>query len=289
MTWIPYGVSAYVLTRIIKVPYYVTAHGLEVLEPQKSKFRNKIMKIVLSNSQKVAVNSNYTKTIVARLGIPSQKIQIIPPGVDTTVFTGNSDGKALYEKYDIGETKIILTVGRLVERKGIDMVIKALSKVINQIPNVVYLVVGTGPDKKRLKDLVQNLGLEKNVIFAGYVESKDLVSYYNICDLFIMPSREIEKSGDVEGFGIVYLEANACGKPVIGGRSGGIQDAIIHGETGLLVNPTNVDEIAEAIFKILKNEHYARYLGLNGLERAKNNFDWKQIAKLEKEMITNHT
>ncbi len=123
------------------------------------------------------------------------------------------------------------------------------------------------------------------MIFAGEVKEEEIPLYYMACDLFIMPSYEIKEKGDVEGFGIAYLEANACGKPVIGGRSGGVTDAVIDGETGLLIDPLNINQIAEALIKLLTNSGLARKLGEEGRRRIKKELNWRKIAQEIREII----
>jgi len=172
---------------------------------------------------------------------------------------------------------VILTVGNLVERKGHDVVLKSLPKVLKEVPNTVYLIVGDGEQKQNLKELVDELGLGEQVIFTGRVPEKELPQYYNACDVFIMPSREI--GSDIEGFGIVFLEAGACSKPVIGGRSGGIIDAVEDGVSGILVDPTNVDEISQTLITLLTDDELARRLGRQGRKRVEEDFDQLAMAK----------
>ena len=139
-----------------------------------------------------------------------------------------------------------------------------------------YLIIGKGKEEKRLKTLVKRLDLENHVSFLGFVSEEELVMFYNASDVFILVSREIP--GDFEGFGLVYLEANACGKPVIGAKTGGIEDAIKHGETGLLVRDVKMDNVAEAILKLLINKDYAVKLGKTGLAQIKKYRTWEFVA-----------
>src|SRR5262249_14775190 len=131
---------------------------------------------------------------------------------------------------------VILTVGSLVERKGQDMIIRALPLIANAVPGVSYLIVGDGPYKANLKTLVTSMGLQDRVVFTGRVSDEELPEFYALSDVFAMPSRACLDSNDVEGFGMVFLEAGATGKPVVAGRSGGIEDAVVDGVTGLLVD-----------------------------------------------------
>ena len=276
--WLPCGVASSFLYKMFGVPYVVTTHAVDVLEPQTSSFRTMVIKSVLKNAKKIISVSNYTKGILLELGIPKENIEVIPNGVDYKRFDANIDYFDIIKKHSIQGKKVILTVGRLVKRKGHGMVIKSLPEVIKKVPNMVYLVVGDGPLRNELEELVKKLKLEKYVVFAGYIAYEDLPKYYTACDVFIMPSREIKEKGDVEGFGIVYLEANACGKPVIGGKSGGVVDAIEDDVTGLLVDPQNINDISNALIKLLTSKEYSSKLGVNGRKRVEKEFNWKNIA-----------
>ena len=148
--------------------------------------------------------------------------------------------------------------------------------------------MGDGPYRNKLEDLVTRHKLQDIVIFVGSVSDDDKAAYYSVADLFVMPNRELP-DGDVEGFGIVYLEANAYGKPVIAGKSGGVLDAVIDGETGILVNSNNVIEIADAIIHLLENKRYGKRLGMQGKKRVEQEFVWDMIVPaLQKELHTLH-
>ena len=179
--------------------------------------------------------------------------------------------------------KILLSVGNLVRRKGHDMVLKSLPQLIKEIPNLLYLIVGKGPEKGRLVGLIKSLNLEAFVKMEGNVPNSKLALYYKCADLFIMPSRELKnkynETIDVEGFGLVFIEANMFGIPVIGGRSGGIPEAIADGISGLLVDPHDEYDIAKAVKKLLSDEKYSRQLGENGRQRAINNFKISEESK----------
>jgi len=182
------------------------------------------------------------------------------------------DVSAARASLGLDQARVILTVGRLTPRKGIDTVIRALPSVIERVPNAVYMVVGEGEDRERLEALARETGVEDHVLFEGSVPFSQLPSTYNLCDVFVTPSRSAPPS--VEGFGIVFLEANACGKPVIGARSGGIPDAIVDGETGLLVEPDDEPGLAEALVSLLSNPERCRALGEAGRARVEQACTW---------------
>jgi phosphatidylinositol alpha-1,6-mannosyltransferase len=161
-----------------------------------------------------------------------------------------------------------LTVGRIVPRKGFDAVIRALPKIIESVPDVHYLIVGTGHFRPTLESLIAELRLEDRVTFTGQVSDEDLADYYRLCDLFIMPNREMP-DGDTEGFGLVFLEANACGKPVIGGLAGGAVEAVRSEQNGLLVDGWSVNEVGEAVVRLLTDSDLHARIAERGLEIAK--------------------
>ena len=180
---------------------------------------------------------------------------------------------------------MILSAGRLVERKGHDHVLRALGRVKQDFPEVLYLITGSGPAEERLQILAGELGLQAFVRFSGRVSDEDLNGYYNACEFFIMPSREIPEEGHVEGFGIVYLEANACAKPVLGGRSGGVAEAIEEGKTGLLADPQSIEDIAGQMLFLLSHPEEARKMGAQGLERLRREFSWPRYAEIVKRSL----
>lgn len=284
--WLPCGLISWMVTRFIKIPYYLSAHGSEILDTQniKNHFKHQLRKrlrllklITFKNADVVFAVSKYTKQLIISQGISSDNICVVPNGVDTSRFYPTMDDAGIRIRHGLGDCKIILTISRLDDYKGHDTVIRAMPRVLSSIPNVVYLIVGKGPEMNNLKEMAKNLGISNKVVFTGYVPDEELIYYYNICNFFIMVSRVDEK--DVEGFGLVYLESNACGKPVIGGDSGGVCDAVIDGYTGVVVDPLNINDITEAIIRLLRDRDEARRLARNGLNRAKNELDWMHVTK----------
>ena len=259
---------------LLKIPYDIIAYGGEVLLSG----RKKSIRKNFERAEKVVTISNFTKERLIEIGIPERKIVVIHPGVDPIKFNLAIDPSPIRKRYHLEGKKVILTVSRLVKHKGHENILKALPQALKRVPNLVYIVIGRGEEEGVLRETVKDLKLEERVVFAGEVV-EELPLYYAACDLFIMPSYEIKERGDVEGFGIAYLEANACGKPVIGGRSGGVPDAIIDGETGLLVDPLNINQIADVLIKLLTNPEYSQKLGKKGRERVEKELNWQKVAE----------
>jgi phosphatidylinositol alpha-1,6-mannosyltransferase len=179
----------------------------------------------------------------------------------------------------------------LVVKKNIDGVLKALRQIIGQVPEVRYLIAGDGEERESLEKLRDALGLQPYVLFLGNIEHSKLPSFYCASDLFILPSYEVK--GNVETFGISFIEASACGKPVIAGKGGGVEDAVIDGETGLLVDPCDIDEIAAAILHLLTDHKLACQMGENGRRKAEQLFSWEKVGerlnKIISEVVNNES
>ena len=283
------GFVGYICHFIFKTPYFPYVHGADFLEfttPFPSFKRRglrggkKILNLILKNASLIIANSNYTKNALIGFGISERKIIVVNPPVEYKKFAKIGNAEELKENYGLKGKKVLLTVGRLVERKGHDYVIKALPDIIKEIPEIHYLIVGDGVYRSELERLSVKLNIRDFITFAGFIPDDELPEYYAMCDVFIMASREIKEKGDVEGFGIVYLEANAMKKPVIAGRSGGISDAVEDGVNGILVNPTDEKDIARAIIKLMKDDEMRIKLGKAGYKRVVEKFSPERQAEL---------
>lgn len=209
-----------------------------------------------------------------------EKISIINPGVAIAAPEINPlEIIELRAKYNLTDKLILFSLGRLTPRKGVDQTIKALAQIPKPLSDqIVYFVAGRGQAEKYLHDLVTPEWREKIIFLDELTEDKKWL-WLAASDIFIMPARNI--AGDFEGFGIVYLEANLCGKPVIAGDAGGVRDAVINGYNGLLVDPEDEISIKQAIIKLASDIELRQKLGRQGRERAEKEFNWeKQTAKL---------
>lgn len=277
--------GGFLARKIFRIPYAILVHGTE-LNAYFCNFTRVdkwVSKIIFENSSTIIVNSNTTKNLVESYGYPSNRIHIVHPGTDPILFRSNVQDSNMINKLDLKGKKVLLTASRLVAKKNHVNVLKALPSVVREIPDLMYLIIGKGEKEEGLIKLTKDMSLEKYVSFIGYIEPKDMPMYYNICDIFVMPSKTVNY--DYESFGIVYIEANACGKPVIAGRSGGIEDAVIDGVTGLSVDPENIEEISQAIIRLLTDQEYARKLGENGRRRVENELNWSAVGKKIEEIL----
>jgi phosphatidyl-myo-inositol dimannoside synthase len=232
----------------LKIPYWVVVYGIDVWELQDVSKIN-----ALRTSQKVVSIGGYTRDrIVTEQKISPERIPLLPVTFDASQFVIQPKPQYLLARYQFHPNQpIILTVARLASGdryKGYDQIIQSLPAIRHQIPNIHYLLVGKGPDRERVEALVEAANVRDCVTFAGFVPDRELADHYNLCDVFAMPSKG-------EGFGIVYLEALACGKSTIGGDRDGAIDALCHGELGVLVDPDNVEKLGETIVQILQGKY----------------------------------
>ena len=272
---LPEGLFAMVLGYFRSVPYLIYAHGEEVQICQTSKALSWLMPKVYNGASAIIANSTNTKEILEKAGVQKEKIHIIHPGVNVQDYVGQEARELEIRKRHKLDGPVLLTVGRLQRRKGQDMVIKALSEVKKIFPSIYYLIVGGGEEEASLQNLAYECGVADHVVFAGKIPDAELSAYYAACDVFVMPNRQIGE--DIEGFGMVYLEAGAAGKPVIGGTSGGTRDAIVDGVTGFRVNGENLCDLQDAIVKCLGDPQKAKGLGKNGRQRVFREFTWDQV------------
>ena len=281
---LPVGNACYLISKLYKIPYFISTHGMDIMLPQKNKRKELIMKKVLKKSLFITTNSKYTKLELNNLNIDDTKLKIVYPApciTDKRYKVSEEDIDVELDRHDIRDKFKLITIGRIVRRKGHKLVIKILPELLNSNPDIVYLVAGTGDYQKELEKLVIKLNLENNVIFLGKLSNKELATYYKLSDLFVMPSIVFKKS--VEGFGITFVEAACYGKPSIGGVFGGEADAILDGKTGYLCDGNDLNALYETLLKTLNNNNY-KQLGNNALAFSKN-FSWNKIVKKYIELI----
>lgn len=256
------------LRALLGIPFVTYIHGEEITTASTHRLFGRRRRHFLHWADALVAVSDFTRReLVTRYGINDEKITLIINGVDVNYFRPGPKDPSLLTRYGLDGKRIILTVGRLVERKGIDMTLRALPSILERVPDAHYLIVGTGEFEAALRALVAELHLGAHVTFTGRVATEELVAHYRLCDLFVMPNRELENH-DTEGFGLVFLEANACGKAVVAGLAGGAVEAVRHGETGLSVDGTSTAAIATAIVELLTNEARREAMGRRGLEVA---------------------
>jgi phosphatidylinositol alpha-1,6-mannosyltransferase len=249
-------------------------HGHEVWWAKLPIFRQLLNKISKDVDQ-LTYLGDFTKKAMQPAISDVRKLVKIAPGIDVEHFIPADKSTQLIEKYKLDNRQVIVSVGRLVHRKGQDKLIVAMAQVVKKFPNATLLIVGKGPIRNMLQKLVHHHSLEKNVIFTGRVQLDDLPKYIQLGDVFAMPARDRFFGLEVEGLGIVYLEASACGVPVIVGSSGGAPDAVIPEVTGLIVDGTKPDEIAAAVIKVLADPELAKKYSDAGRDWIVSEWHWE--------------
>jgi glycosyltransferase involved in cell wall biosynthesis len=244
-THLNFSVAAYFLKQLIGIPYWVVAHGIEAWS-----IRNLTLQAALKYADQILAVSHYTRNrLLKEQNLNPNNVSVLPNTFDQHRFQPAAKPAYLLERYQLQPNQpIILTVARLAKGekyKGYDQILQVIPQIRQIIPNIHYMIVGKGDDLPRIEQLTAQLGLQDCVTLAGFVPDEQLCDYYNLSDVFAMPSKG-------EGFGIVYLEALACGKPVLAGNQDGAIDALCYGELGALVNPDNLGEITETLIKILR-------------------------------------
>jgi len=277
------GFCGWLCYKLFRIPYVIYVYGSETLRLGGNALLRKALRTFLLHAEHIVANSRFTRDEFVAFGIPVNKFSVITPGVDTMRFAPAEKDNVLVDRYQLDGKFVLLTVARLDERKGHDRVIEAVAGLSDNCPHLVYLIVGKGREEPRLRELCRKLNISAKVIFCGYVPDAELPAYYNLADVFILMNRQTTSDarleGDYEGFGIVFLEAAACRKPVIAGNFGGIADAVADLQTGFIIDSNDVSAIQATILRFTTAPELCSKMGSAGRERTMNGFDWRQISE----------
>jgi phosphatidyl-myo-inositol dimannoside synthase len=265
------------------VPYVVLTHGVE-LWMARAPVASAVLRRALGEARHVTAISEYTEAAIRRAMPPWVPLSVVKPGVDEQRFSPSVDGASLRERFGLSRRPVVLCVSRLVPRKGQDVLIEGLSLVRRSVPEAVLLLVGGGPYRGRLEELARS-SPDGSVVFGGEVSDDELPDFYAACDVFAMPCRSRWGGLEVEGFGIVFLEAAAAGRAVVAGRSGGAAEAVADVETGLLVEGAEPKAVALAVTKLLANPELAGTMGAAGRARVEAAFTWRGQAERMAEIL----
>jgi phosphatidyl-myo-inositol dimannoside synthase len=264
--------AALLARRVFGVPYVVFAYGYEI----RRRRRLRIVSRLLRGSDMVIACSQFTRSAVLGQGVTPERVHVLYPGVDPERFHPERAGDVARTN---GDARTMLSVARLTELyKGHDIAIRALPLIKAKCPDARYVIAGDGPLGDYLERLARSVGVERDVVFLGEVADETLPDLYRSSSVLVLLSRESASEGGAEGFGIVSLEAAACGKPVVAGRSGGLVDSVSDGETGILVDALDTGAAAEAIVSVLQDRAFARRLGEAGRRRVLERFTWDAMA-----------
>ena len=275
---LPVGYIAYLNKKLRQIPYYLFFHGRDLglafsRKPYKAK-------LICHQAEKIIVNSQYIKDQLLNY-LPEIKDKIVVVYPCPSLSNKNTDNKKLAEIKELinpDHAPLLLTVARFVKRKGIDDSILAFKQILTEFPQAIYLIIGHGEEHIHLQALIVKNSLVNNVkIFS--VSRADLPYYYQLADVFVLTPKELPE-GDVEGFGMVYLEASFFGLPIVATKTGGVPEAVLNGKTGLLAESGNIEQIGQAIIKLLANKNYARQLGEQGKQRVEMEFEWGRQMRI---------
>ena len=268
----------YILSRLFNKKVVAWAHGNDFLIRSYFSFKTYFLK----NLDKIILSNHQIKYLIKQIHkLEDNQLVLIPYGLTIKDYELDATKEKIREEYKIPQdTFIILSVGRHVPRKNFDLVIQAVNEILNVNPKfkIKYYLIGQGPETPKLKKLSKDLGIENKVIFLGEGEESMRNKFYKTSDVFIMPS--VKKKESVEGFGLVFLEANLFKVPVIGTLSGGIKESIINEKTGFLIEPNDKDGLVERIRYIYSNKEKRIEMGECGQKRVISNFNWDEIIHL---------
>lgn len=279
--WRNTGVATWLARMLASVSFVQAVHGTEITALVDGSagwpFRVAFDRVVRDAAGIIALGQTQTR-MLRDLGVPEDRILTSPEGVHVERFTTPPRERIseLQSRLDLGDGPVLLTVGRVVPRKGHDTVIRALPAVARAHPDVCYLVVGRGPEEDRLRWLAKEYGVAKHVTFAGFLEDDEVVAAYHLADLLVLPNRKV--NGDIEGFGIAVLEAGACGKPAVVGDQHGPAEIVVDGETGRLIDSTDPDAVAEAIADLLAYPDCLAEMGKRARRRVLARYNYEQVV-----------
>jgi phosphatidylinositol alpha-1,6-mannosyltransferase len=252
-------------------------HGEELAIAQSSRELRWLADKVLAGCDLVVANSRHTQELLLNdWKLPPERVRLLHPGVDTSRFQPAPPSQDVRTRLGWGDRPVVLTVGRLQARKGHDCLIRSLQAVKQRVPNVLYAIVGDGEQRAELDALVTSEGLADHVVFHGELRDEDLIDCYQQCDLFALPNRQVGK--DFEGFGMVLLEAQACGRPVIAGTSGGTAETMSIPATGRLVCCDAPQPLADALIDLLRDSERLNQMGQAARRWVVENFDWDSLS-----------
>jgi phosphatidylinositol alpha-1,6-mannosyltransferase len=274
----PPALIGVMLKRVFGIPFVAYSHGEDFTLTSGRRYQSKVRNLIYRSADAVVANGTFAVEKLLEIGISQKKIFKITPGLDTNVFFPQSSDE-LRLRYGLGSELVVMTVARVVPQKGHSRVIRAIAALGDDVPPLKYIIAGKGSHEKALRELAAELRVQDKVIFAGFIPEAELNLHYNLADVVVMPNLQTE-GGDIEGFGMVFLEANAAGKPVIGGRSGGTADAVADGVTGYLVDSGNDEDLIEKLRRLLADGELRNRMGAAGLRRAQTEFSWEPRAAL---------
>jgi glycosyltransferase involved in cell wall biosynthesis len=276
---IPNAFVASFVARSWSVPLVISTHGSDIFFAKKQPALGALARWTFSRASAVTACSPDLQQGAQMLGADASRVHLIPWGADVDRFQLLQPSNDLRDRLGLqADQLVILSLGRLVRKKGVEYLIRAMTHVAYKHPNICCLIGGEGPEKAALQQLATVLGVGNHVHFVGAIPWDQVPQYLHLCDLFVVPSIH-DEHGNVDGMPTTILEAMAAAKPVVGSNVAGIPLVVSHGESGLLVEEQNVDDLARSLINLLESPELRRQYGENALYRVRQELNWQRVAR----------
>lgn len=281
---LPEGFIGFIMKKLHGIPYICYIHGEDVETASTSRELSWIVNKALKGASKLICNSqNSAQILLNQWHTDPLKTCVINPGVDAKKFTPVPKDELVKTTLEWQNRDVILTVGRLQERKGHDMLIKALPAIVDKYPQTLYAIIGHGEQKQYLQQLVETLCMQQHVVFMDEINDHQMIQCYQQCDVFVLPNRTVGK--DIEGFGMVLVEAQACAKPVIAGDSGGTAETMLIGTSGVIIDCRTPEQLSQTLIKWLGDVGLREKMGKSGRQHIEMTLDWVELTKRIEKLI----
>jgi phosphatidylinositol alpha-1,6-mannosyltransferase len=285
---LPEGVMALALKWRLGIKYLAYVHGEDVATARESREHTFLVRRVLAGAERLIANSNNTRQMLTdEWRVPPWKIRVMHPGADTSRFVPAPRNADVRNRLGWGDRPVVLTVGRLQKRKGQDQMLRAVKPLLAEFPDLLYVVIGEGEERRGLERIIATEAIGEHVQIVGETDDRRLIESYQQSDVFILPNRQVGR--DIEGFGMVLVEAQACGRPVIAGASGGTAETMDAPRTGRVVPCETPDAIVPAVAELLRDAELRASMGRAGREWAVAQFDWNSLARQAAELFASLT
>ena len=268
------GMLGWTMRLLFRTPYVTFAYAYEFMKYARRPIMRRVLRAIYKRSNKVIAISNYTRDTLLRFGVDEARIVVVFPGAPEKCEVSLQHIDELRHLLVLDEGPIILAVGRMIERKGQVRLVRAMPRILKSEPKAQLVLVGRGPEMSAILRAAYRLGVREHVCVPGPLPDEDVAALHAMSDVFALPVGE-SGNGQVEGFGLVFVEAQAHGTPVVAGRSGGVGDAVLDGETGLLVEPDDIEGLADAIVRLIQDKELAGRLRDAALHRVRAQLNWR--------------
>lgn len=272
------GLIGLVARVLFRVPYIAFAYAYEFLKFRRTPGVAWLLRRVYANARRAVAISEFTRGNLVAFGVRPDRVATVLPGADPAPECAPERLAEIRHRYVLDDHRVILAVGRLIPRKGHLTLVRAMPRILERFPDTVLVIVGQGPCLFEITQKAVALGVRNQVLMPGPLPDDDVAALYHACDVFALPTGA-DIHGQVEGFGLVFAEAHARGKPVVAGRSGGVPEAVLEGETGLLVEPGDPGAVADAVSRLFDDSALAARLGANGRKRVEAELNWAEFTR----------